>query len=641
MSRADPSTPAVEGTDLTAPAPGTLFVVVGPSGAGKDSVIDGLRARLDAAHFVFARRVITRPADAGGEAHEACEPARFDELEAAGAFLASWRAHGLAYGLPAALGDELRAGRHVVANASRGAVAVLAGRVPVLAVLEIDAPPEVLAQRLRARGRETALDIAGRIARPRAVYPQGVPVLTVCNDLSLVIGVARAEAALRDHLGEGEGEGEGGGDIAGAGDGVSAVGGEGRGRGVDAQRAARRKVAGRRLDAHAFSRLLAAVKDGELDEPLRDALLVACANDLDDDELLAVARWRTGLMPRVDWGSPIVVDKHSLGGTAGGRVTMVVIPIVAAHGLPIPKTSSRAITSASGTADAMEVLARVDLTRDELQACVARARGCIAWNGRLNHSVLDEAMHRLERPLRLDTRRWSAASILSKKHSAGATHVVIDIPYAPGGKVASLQEACALASVFESLGTRLGMTVRAHPTDGSAPIGRGIGPALEVRDVLQVLDGDPTAPADLRKKSLFFASRIMALDPALAGDEARAEARAEELLQSGAARAALDAIIDAQGRREAPDASGLIVQDVAAERAGTITRIHAQTISAIARAAGAPADALAGVDLLRRVGERVEPGQPLYRIHGRDRVCVAQAQARAGTDSGFEIASVA
>ncbi|MCE2692250.1 MAG: phosphonate metabolism protein/1,5-bisphosphokinase (PRPP-forming) PhnN [Rubrivivax sp.] len=588
---------------------GTLFLVVGPSGAGKDSVIDGLRARLDPARFVFARRVITRSADAGGEAHEACEPVRFDELEAAGAFLACWRAHGLAYGLPAALGEELRAGRHVIANASRGAVATLVGRVAALAVLEIDAPPDVIAARLQARGRETAQDIAGRIARPRAVYPDGVPVLTVCNDLSLAIGVARAEAALWDHLGEG----------------------------TTARRAAQAKVVGRRLRVDEIPLLLSSITASDVDVPLRDALLVACANDLDDDELLAVARWRAGLMPRVDWGNPIVVDKHSLGGTAGSRVTMVVIPIVAAHGLPIPKTSSRAITSASGTADAMEVLARVDLTRDELQACVARARGCIAWNGRLNHSVLDEAMHRLEHPLRLDTRRWSAASILSKKHSAGATHIVIDIPYAPGGKVGSLQDARALASVFESLGARLGMTVRAHPTDGSAPIGRGIGPALEVRDVLQVLDGDPTAPADLREKSLFFASRIIALDPALAGDEARAEARAQELLQSGAARAALDAMVDAQGRREPPDASGLIHQDIAAVRAGTITRIHAQTISAIARGAGAPADSLAGVDLLCRVGERVEPGQALYRIQGCDRACVQRALALAGTDPGFEI----
>ena len=627
---------------VAGPAPGTLFLVVGPSGAGKDSVLDGLRAMLDPAWFVFARRVITRPADAGGEAHEACDLLRFEALEASGEFLVSWRAHGLAYGLPAALRDELRAGRHVLANASRGVVAGLVGRVPNLAVLEIDAPPDVIAARLRARGRETAQDIAGRIARPRAAYPDGVPLLSVSNDLTLDIGVSRAQALILGHL-----EGSSGGSTerpAWRGrpgwpreqisTGLMASSG---GR-PSPQALARRKINGGRLDLDAIEGVLSALVSGSLDNGLRDALLVACANDLDDEELLAVARWRAGLMPRVDWGSPIVVDKHSLGGTAGSRVTMVVIPIVAAHGLPIPKTSSRAITSASGTADAMEVLARVDLTRDELQACVARAHGCIAWNGRLNHSVLDEAMHRLERPLHLDTRRWSVASILSKKHSAGATHVVVDIPYAPGGKVSSLQDAQALASVFEWLGARLGMTVRAHPTDGSAPIGRGIGPALEVRDVLQVLNGDPTAPADLREKSLFFASRIIALDPAMNGDEARAETRALALLQSGAARAALDAIVDAQGRREPPDASSLIHQDIAAARPGTIIHIRAQAISAIARTAGAPVDPLAGVDLLRRVGERVEPGDVLYRVQGRDRTRVERALAMSSSDPGFDLA---
>lgn len=592
---------------------GTLILVVGPSGAGKDSLIDGLRARLDPQRFEFARRVITRPADAGGEAHEACEAAVFDQREAEGGFLVSWRAHGLAYGLPASLAAVLQAGRHVIANASRSVVAALRGRVDALAVLEVEAPAEVIAERLRARGRETAQDIAGRIARPRVDYPDGVAVFRVVNDATVDIGVARAEALLRCHLQERWPED----------------------RGV---RPAHRKVAGERLAAGELAEVLSAVVDRQLEGPLLDAFLATCAQDLDDDELLAVARWRCGLMPRVDWGSPLVVDKHSLGGTAGSRVTMVVIPIVAAHGLVIPKTSSRAITSAAGTADAMEVLARVDLTPQELRDCVARARGCIAWNGRLNHSALDESMHRLERALRLPTHRWSAASILSKKHSAGATHVVIDIPYAPAGKVSSLEQAQTMARCFESLGARLGLTVRAHPTDGSAPIGRGIGPALEVRDVLQVLDGDPAAPPDLRRKSLFFASRILAFDPALGGDEDRAQLRAQELLNSGAARAALEAIIEAQGRRPPPDPSGLRHREVTAFATGVVTAIRAPAVNAVARAAGAPADTWAGVDLMVGVGDRVRAGQPVYRIQARDPGRLEAALVQSRRDAGVALA---
>ena len=187
----------------------------------------------------------------------------------------------------------------------------------------------------------------------------------------------------------------------------------------------------------------------------------------------------------------MVVDKHSMGGIPGSRVTMVVIPIVAAHGLLIPKTSSRAITSAAGTADAMEVLARVDLSFDEVQACVLSTNGCIAWNGKLNHSVLDDAINPIVRHFGLDTRNWSVASILSKKFTAGATHVVIDIPYADSGKVKTLEDANELARLFESVGSAMGLVVKAFPTDGSGPIGCGIGPALEARDVMRVLDNHP------------------------------------------------------------------------------------------------------------------------------------------------------
>ena len=143
--------------------------------------------------------------------------------------------------------------------------------------------------------------------------------------------------------------------------------------------------------------------------------------------------------------------------------------------------------------------------------------------------------------------RWAVASILSKKLAAGATHIIIDLPYGPQAKLKSLREAQDIAALFERIGHKLGVLVEAHPTDGSQPIGRGIGPALEVRDVISVLENRSEAPASLREKSLFFASRILAWDEAV-GSEARARLRAEELLTSGAARVALDRIVDARRR---------------------------------------------------------------------------------------------
>ncbi len=622
-----PQAAAVSGAVSARPG-GTLFYVVGASGVGKDSLIDTLRQRLPAGRFVFARRTITRPADSGGELHEACTDLQFVEREARGEFLLSWQAHGLRYGLSTALLDDLQAGRHVIANGSRGMAGTLSTRVQRLVVIEIDAPAELIAARLAARGRESATDIAQRLSRSAAAYPDHLSVVRVMNDGGLAAGTVRLLDAVVSNLGDFPANRPSH-TTRGNQTGASA-------HAPTATRAVRNKLDGERLNAAQWDAVLQAVVDGKLDHADRNALLVACANDLDDDELASVARWRCRLMPRVDWGRAPVVDKHSLGGTAGSRVTMVVIPIVAAHGMLIPKTSSRAITSAAGTADAMEVLARVDLDPAELKRTVERAGGCIAWNGKLNHSVLDEWMHPLERLLALDTRRWSVASILSKKWSAGATHVVVDIPYMPGGKVGTLDEALQLAATFERLGEALGMTVRAYPSDGSLPIGRGIGPALEARDVLQVLEGDPQAPADLRAKALLFAARILALDPQVS-DVRRGETRALELLRSGQARRTLQAIIDAQGPSPLQTRPPVQCRPVTADRSGRVLSVDARRISAIARLAGAPADPQAGIDLACNHGDAVGAETVLYRVQATDAGRLAEALAAAQADPGLRV----
>jgi thymidine phosphorylase len=341
-------------------------------------------------------------------------------------------------------------------------------------------------------------------------------------------------------------------------------------------------------------------------------------------------------MSRISWDRDMVVDKHSLGGIPGSRVTMVVIPIVAAHGLLIPKTSSRAITSAAGSADAMEVLAKVDLTAAQLKQCVAQTNACIAWNGKLNHSVIDDVMNAITRPLALDTRRWSVASILSKKYSAGATHVVIDIPYSNGGKVKTQPAAEELARLFEMVGAALGLVVKAFATDGHAPIGRGIGPALEARDVLQVLERHPDAPADLLEKSLFFASQILALDPAV-GSVANGRARALELLNSGAASTAMQAIIAAQGAQPPLDWSGVPKHEVRAQRSGRVQAIDGFVISGLGRCAGAPADQLAGVDLACGLGATVKAGDLLYILQASDQEKLSQAASLAQSDCGYRL----
>jgi thymidine phosphorylase len=587
-------------------ATGSFFFVVGPSGAGKDSLMDGARPHLDPTRFIFATRTITRPADSGGEAHQACTQAEFTSLEQQGKFLITWQAHDLSYGLPSTLLDALAGGQHVIANGSRAMVAQLSTRVPNLVVVEIGAPPEILAQRLSQRGRESEADVAKRLARKTDPYPDGTHVLRVTNDQTPAIGISRFLATLATQLGQTP----------------------------TPLASLYKKIAGFALTESEYRPLLIAINQKQYSGSELEAFLIACTQHLSDDELIAVARCRSELMPRIAWGRDMVVDKHSLGGIPGSRVTMVVIPIIAAHGLLIPKTSSRAITSAAGTADAMEVLAKVDLTPAQLKLCVAQTNACIAWNGKLNHSVIDDVMNALTRPLALDTRRWSVASILSKKYSAGATHVVIDIPYSSAGKVKTQAAAHELAQLFEMVGSALGLVVKAFATDGQAPIGRGIGPALEARDVLQVIERNPKAPTDLLEKSLFFASQILALDPAV-GSVAKGRDRALELLNNGAANTAMQNIIAAQGAQPRLAWSGVLKHEVRAQHSGRVQAIDGFVISGLGRCAGAPADPLAGVDLACGLGAEINAGDLLYVLQASDSVKLAQAAALAQSDCGY------
>ena len=398
--------------------------------------------------------------------------------------------------------------------------------------------------------------------------------------------------------------------------------------------ALRDRIAGRRLNDAEVDAVVKDMVAGRYAGRETAGFLVAAAQTLDDDEVIAFTRARAERSEKVSWPDAIVVDKHSMGGIPGTRVTMVVIPIVIAHGLTIPKAASRAITSPAGTADAMEVLARVDLDADEVRRVVGEVGGCIVWNGRLSHSPIDDVMNAVTRPLGIVSDRLSVSSILSKKVALGVTHIVFDIPVGPTAKVASHAEAVELARLFEVTAEGLGIGVRCEITDGTQPIGRGVGPALEARDVMKVLAGDADAPADLRDKALTLAARVLAL-----GGVADPRERAGALLRSGAAAGAMERLIDAQGRNPAPPGPGALTRDVAAEQSGTVAAIDCYRISGIARRAGAPSEKSAGIDLFRQRGDTVEAGEALYRIHAAEAADLAEAAAYAEQGSGFEIAS--
>lgn len=397
----------------------------------------------------------------------------------------------------------------------------------------------------------------------------------------------------------------------------------------------RRKIDGDTLDESEIAAVIRDVAAHRYSPMEIGAFLVACAGFMSTEETLAMTRAMAAVGNRLDWHAPLVVDKHCIGGIPGNRTSMIVVPIVAAHGLIIPKTSSRAITSPSGTADTMEVLANVDLREDELRAIVSREGAVLAWGGRVNLSPADDVLISVERPLRIDTFEQMVASILSKKLAAGSTHLVLDIPVGPTAKVRSQSEAVRLRKLFEHVADKLGLVIDIVLTDGSQPIGRGIGPVLEARDVMAVLRNDADAPEDLRDHALMLAGRVLDFDPALKGG--RGFARALELLASGAALAAMKRLIAAQGAQTEEFKPGAHIQEICAPRDGRVVAIDCHRIARIARLAGAPMDKGAGIDLLCKTGTEVRKGQSIYRIHAQSATGLGFACELAREDPGYEI----
>ncbi len=176
---------------------GVLILVVGPSGVGKDTLLAGAQAALEGAQFVFPCRTITRPEDAGGETHIAASTEAFAAMKANHAFTLSWSAHGLDYGVPVSICDDMAAGRHVVVNVSRTVIGEARERFERVGVVAVSAPRTVLQTRLEARGREDAEAVSARLDRVVAESVTGDDVIHVVNDGTVDQGIAEFVAAIR------------------------------------------------------------------------------------------------------------------------------------------------------------------------------------------------------------------------------------------------------------------------------------------------------------------------------------------------------------------------------------------------------------------------------------------------------------
>jgi thymidine phosphorylase len=401
----------------------------------------------------------------------------------------------------------------------------------------------------------------------------------------------------------------------------------------------RAKIQGRTLNPAEITAIVRDVSHYRYSDMEIASFLISSASFMTSGELLALTQAMADAGTKLTWNSPLVVDKHCIGGIPGNRTSMIVVPIVAAHGLTIPKTSSRAITSPAGTADTMEVLARVDLGVDQMKEVVAACHGCLVWGGHVNLSPADDILISVERPLSLDTREQMVASIMSKKVAAGSTRLLIDLPVGPAAKVRTGMDAMRLRKLFEFVGDHFGIPVEVIVTDGSQPIGEGIGPVLEAQDVMAVLGNDPNAPRDLREKSLRVAAHLLEYDPELRGGTGYA--RAQELLGSGAAVKQMQKIIEAQGPSDCSTDLGPLTAEIPAPNDGVINAIDCLRLNRLARTAGAPLDKGAGIKVFKKIGSRVDAGEPLYRIHAFDPSQFELALAASRTDPGYVVDGVA
>ncbi len=398
----------------------------------------------------------------------------------------------------------------------------------------------------------------------------------------------------------------------------------------------KRKIAGNILSPAEYGGIIADIANRRYSNMDIASFLVASGSFMTPPEVLALTEALVGNQV-INWDNEgIVVDHHCLGGIPGNKTDIIITAIVAAYGLPIPKTASRSLSSCAGVADTMSVLANVDLDEILLKKLIRENRGALVCHSGLQIAMANRLISSVERQIGITQQQHLVASILAIKIAMGITHLVIDIPVGPNSRIKSTQDAMRLRKLIEYVGDQMGIEVDAVITDGSEPIGNGIGAVLEARDVMKVLRNKDDAPQDLREKSLFLAGRIIDFDPKLRGGQGYFVAK--EILNSGRALESMNRIIHAQGKAPQPTL-GHLTRDIVAAESGYVESIDNTRINRIGVLAGASQNPGAGLDLLKKVGDRVEQGETLFRIHSMNSTDFGYANSAVDGNNGYTVVS--
>jgi thymidine phosphorylase len=375
----------------------------------------------------------------------------------------------------------------------------------------------------------------------------------------------------------------------------------------------RAKMFHKELSEQDFNEIIADIVAGRYSNIELAAFISACSgSSLSLKEITGLTKAMIATGQKIEWNHEMILDKHCVGGLPGNRTTPIVVSIVAAAGLIIPKTSSRAITSPAGTADTMETMAPVNLGLDEIKQVVEKENGCIVWGGAVKLSPADDILISVEKSLDVDSEGQMVASVLSKKIAAGSTHVIIDIPVGETAKVRSQEEALKLQYYFKAVGEAIGLHVEIIITDGKQPVGKGIGPSLEAMDVLAVLQNVPGCPKDLKERAVQLAGALLELSGKYPKGSGNKEALS--ILETGKAWEKFQAICQKQGGFKKPQYANY-KHDVLSEKEGIVRAIDNRKLARVAKLAGAPKSPSAGILFLAPLGKKVTKGQVLYVIY--------------------------
>ena len=401
-------------------------------------------------------------------------------------------------------------------------------------------------------------------------------------------------------------------------------------------RSIRKKMDKERLSKDEIEMIVTDILENRLSKIEISAWLTALyINGMDIEEIadFTVAMVDTG--DRVEFDRPQVFDFHSMGGVPGNKITPIVVSIAAAAGLMLPKTSSRAISSACGTSDFVETFCDVEMDAATLKRISEEVGGVMAWGGAMNLAPVDDLVIKVEHPLGINPRAQMLASILSKKLAIGATHLVLDIPTGAGTKVPTIEVARAYARDFMDLGEKLNIHIECAITYADQPVGNAIGPKLEARECIRILEGEKH-PSSVIEKACDLAGIILEMGGFPNGSE-----KAREILDSGAAMKKFREMVAAQKGSYDISSKDLVPGEFTAEitsaKSGYVHTISNKDLVAIAMAAGSPSDKGAGLILMRKKGQRVEKGDVLFEIYGDSKAKVDRAKELAVKYKPFDI----